>query len=1311
MAFLIPALTAGLEAAGLGAAGGLGSWLVNKIVGDAPADLETVSAIITDLAAQPDAPLTTRGADPALTTELLKSRVALQNSTPQVVSSFRQQMSGLLSAARNASSMANQVENRVASQGASDAAALLVASPSLAHQVIGQQMQQTPSQLQQQQLQSGRSLVQGNSSSLLPAQYPSYSPMTTPNSGFNFPVQNPITAPQPPAKLLTNQAVNIPPATAENPAVSGSIKDTIAAAASNALPVVENAAVDALSHMGTAALSGVKTAAKSAAGDLLANAGKSLSSGGSGVWSSVKNVLGNIATKLSRKIVGDAPPDIIDKFSNRLLKTKEFYKPAGNALRQILPKNHMLYSLSEDDVFGPDLMDEKIVGDAPWVNFLHNKLGTEGNINGKVVGDAPWVSKIVGDAPPMMSGMDDTMTDAQVEAAVLSMTESRVFTLFSLLIAEEQLFTMGTRYERVPAEALWGDVARDAEPSDAAFKRSDIARSRTVAGKAFIFADEYVPLLHDYSQAPDALVPDPAGGADPINNAYFINTANYVRYRVGLKTADQAPPVILSQTLQAMMPLAVGADLTQYSSSLRLNTPTLNYDLQARFVATLTPYLSSSKGYSFSLPLLKMLLYFTSQSSIPGDEMQQYMSGLYEQWNFVGHNPRAASDANVFPLDVEAWSNNPDMGGWGNSAGQLAVITDAVYMAVTAGLEQTHTWQDNFRPINWGKTCSVIFIPRERASEWQFVACCYLSQAAYPFLCMTREGTRFFPTADGNLRELNRAGSPDNGHSLKDCVQIEGPTWYHLFVVVGAAETEAFVALSGDRVITVADNGPDQPVLIGDDVWTTLYDTIVNDVLTARFTETGPILDWIKWWEVTFGSASDRSSAVRLASQFDRLWGLDCFIGNGQLPGQQLLVADWRSFGPGAWGGGGYNPGRALDVTTGIPIYLWALRTPNFALPSVVHRSGTYHPESLSYIDVFPNTPYYYISRENHDVSLLCVQGHAAPLEEYPAHRLDSATTLSYSMAMMNTLMAGIADLGMQSANMNIAGVYHMNQGSSPTDKLYYKQKHAFLPQILQYGIQYPQASFSLSAMNQSPSNNNMVMINEVFGDLIWEDSNIVSISRVPNTLLGTILPSVINNSSALTLASAVSKPRRELLDALPLDGGAAWAGGGIYIVNISDNDALLDNSLMMMSWPLSRGVVVTREMLTSSNYGVMIVGKGRTRGARLLFCMEKLDQVWAALLSKVAGAPDVTIPPITIAFLPHGELLRRRMRENGWGECRLMMTGPKELFNTTGAPSSAYDLYVDVVGASQVHVTSSWHWQDNFPFSTGDLTQVFQTF
>lgn len=717
----------------------------------------------------------------------------------------------------------------------------------------------------------------------------------------------------------------------------------------------------------------------------------------------------------------------------------------------------------------------KIVGDSPT-----------GSV--KVVGDAPIptgsvalehkdsTNKIVGDAPEDTLGDSNAKKmDSDVAGGADKSTLMRYISILQLL---EQTLTIDSCSDWSSYASYLEGLANNFRHVLAEYDTTSISLMTQYWGSAFL------PTIYVSGRGNEA--------PDHGNQHSILNYCAW-QWRIEPTYAVSSPPVLSTTDMSSLLTATRGGVITEFSSAMRLNLSAFSSESMAYLVHLIADMVVGSSGYSFSEPLLRLLLSIQTLYPIPGTESSEWWYGIH----WVEHRDHAEPDfwarGTVFPVHHQARADGID----------VAVVTYEQFI-MHAASKSSRAWLPEWSCANWGTTVAVMFLKNEdRADPLRWVAK-LRSLIEYPlysyamrmdiraldrqhgwievgqlphivpgslpfFCCIPVANAVYIPGPRDRVlcvlldaRGLQAADIACQIPSPGQILPLEyGPGNYEVFDVLG--EQHPFV-----------DHPPAERVQF--EPWSCFQDYVNRDIISAAFQRE------IANWERDFGNTSDRSQAMRLCANFAQAFGATKMY-NRSRPGTIDPITRTNVVMPTGLGiEGELNWPNFFDVpfinndTTRINLISHlALTTdgcglfPFLATVGNATESPAVNYDSACNYDAMSPFVHYTIGRRNALMDLAVLKNLVTVSEELPGNLLSTSIIVDVAvMKMMGQLISQTSDVIHQELNLDwfskslavdeeiyvpAANVNHVGLVSNLINM---SLKRA-IDWILSFGIQFPQ--------------------------------------------------------------------------------------------------------------------------------------------------------------------------------------------------------------------------------------------------------------
>lgn len=1263
MAMLLPVAMAAM--------GGLASTLVNKVVskiiGDAPPTEATISQIQPYLS-NPSTFMELVAAQPGLLPQ--DQAQSLQNSSFQDINTALTHTRAKLLASMmplNPSSQGVQNANLISNhlgQAVSDGAAML--------QMLPQNAQLSrPIALAQPQPQYTMSPYQAAQQiQPIPGMLGQVPSLTT---GMQGGTGNPQTslvnlAAQPGYKLNYNQGVLLPPVPTGSTAPLESMRPemqqatTLPGAIGQNLSQVANAVKDTATEQGVGAINKV--------GGMITGLGQRVVSGliGKGT-DKLLGLLGGTINGLVSKIIGDAVPTTLPA----MYLSKDIHGA------EALPK-------MDPSWLRPAV---KVVGDA--LVGQTQRVTTSGSTP-KIVGDAP--PGAVSSDSSIMQGMGDVMTPQQSDAALQNITNSPGFALVSELVLQEQTLSLAKGLSNGMSAVEMNFQSGVSLPlSNASYAQDQVFLVNQIQGM----------MMANLSPVFEGLLVQTAGC--PIT-AFNASTTNFVSVSgAEIQAPKLAPPVGGNLTLDTLKPLLLGAAVSEYSSALRLRNTIVDVDRMLKAFAITSNNLEAQTGYSFALPLTKILGYVLNMMPFVGTNIASAISSVNA--TFPADYMGSSVPGICFPWVVSRQSELPI----GNVM-KLAVVGEADFISAITGDIITNDWDPLFWPAAWGSETAIVYIRQNQVNSGVLNFVEMLAQLEYPVCSVTNTVYMYTIGKGGNLANptFNNmyVTNLTNVFLTTAATRIKGPKKAVLFVVLNikAGQRTAINLGVQNVILSTEDAGPAHP----DDFDLNGANFNANVEWLCRSSSLPVLLSWIGRWEETFGNNSDRATALRFWADVSRLYGPGLVASNPLLPGGQISLAGYRADYMNGWN---FVDPASLCQPPNFPFLddpiwmvaqsvhsLWTgnnapalvegrnrgwrslLKTASGLTPMIYRK---HDQADLGYEYLMGPTNAWVLPTSDFMVDYLLMKKWCYTLEEYPTDRLADAARIAYTVAVMNNIMAAIVDLLHQS-NDTLMPAFFIPAYPNIDANMSLKMRNSVMPgiaEILLSGIQFPTAypnvmvhvdgsGFTLNANNIATEG--LAEFERVYTYPLTDGTVLTSVARIPKDVIGDFSVIMKQTANSLRLNFPLFNPsRRKVVVA-----NQAYNLFNITINRDENGASAIENTILMRYLSrLAQGVVVSGNVL---NNGVFMRNKLYDVLKVYAFQIRFPNEYRDALINAAMGREGMPTPLTWGLGLPKGENVITRDPSASYSPLSLQMAGPIDAFGP-GEGSYSYIMYYNRVG------------------------------
>lgn len=546
----------------------------------------------------------------------------------------------------------------------------------------------------------------------------------------------------------------------------------------------------------------------------------------------------NTATDRGQKYLEENAAGMVDKGIN-------FAAEKAGGLLQRMGKaimNKIVGDAPEGTMIQGSVPSRKIVGDNIMVNGLPP--------NRKIVGDGflsmipfigPVLDKIVGDAP------EDFASNPERDAALQVMASSVLASLYAALIRKEQLLTpdINFAFSTGPRAAAQQELD-EFTPLRGSFNGSNYAYGVYSVGCMFEPFDWWI---FDATSTPPAweFLPNPS----------FHVSRTHVRY------GYVGPPLFGNIQYNMLKPLLAGASISEFASTLRVKITTTSVDDMVHAMGNADMAVESMTGYSFSAPLARLFGYLLMLNVRPATEVSEYFISPFVRYDLTGNSGFWQP---LFPTDIARRSNLAvnSRNTWDDCV--LAWATAKEFIQIMNG------WAANvdqdLRYDQWDSRCAVVFIRAAEMADGDTVACRILSKIQYPFRTFYRKNEWYHIGPAKNVR-LVKPGQNDTSLTRIGLSQIDGPVVGVLIVVIDKWDRQigdSVMIGHGNNALQIADDitpAAPETVIIGN--IHPLVAALDSLFLSSQF---GPLLmKEISIQEEILGNNSDRVSAMRWCAE------------------------------------------------------------------------------------------------------------------------------------------------------------------------------------------------------------------------------------------------------------------------------------------------------------------------------------------------------------------------------------------------------------------------------------------------------------
>lgn len=896
------------------------------------------------------------------------------------------------------------------------------------------------------------------------------------------------------------------------------------------------------------------------------------------------------------------------------------------------------------------------------------------------------------------------MTEGQQTAAVENLKSSVIFNLMSRIVLNEQVLVSSTSLPRGMGERQLNNFfARDLESLVGTYRQTEIQTVFGLKGMCLQF-DGYLSGVY---------VPPTPPAVKGENVVGITSSEEFFCTGVALESSRVAPPCTANATLTQLAPLLAGASLGEYSSQLRVKTFSTDIDLMVRVSSIAMNNIQSQQGYSFCLPLVKAMGYTLQHVQLFGSEVNSIIGDVY--WRPSNPQNEYTQLLRRFPLECltgeEIWNGHA----WNKAL--FAVVSESDFIKSTVGIVQVSNWE-GFAPQYWGTTCAVVFIPGNDTSNQTMNSVRMLSQLAYPSSLLSIEGNYVYFSRNGaglkaetKVQAVKKAG----------LTRIPGPTKVVLFVIMGAREASSAGLVIGDGTmeenhfieLNAIDNGPITPYEApeGDSPlgWAAVNATSQSSLTTW--------MNFIKEWELLFGNASDRSSAMRFWADHSMLFTNNFFCANGLDVGadQKYSFHTWAD--PNTHG----EPPNVV-----ISPYQQFTDQPMAWINSAKHAAGNTHVaimQSCKTATLLPvgqitaadgnTSPWKWVNGQPPDASrlpyedpimtFLVYKKWINPNEEYPEVSLDDIARFGHTITVMANIMAGIVDLTAQQRDFTYTECMFPPLVLQVVPMALMRAKNVLWPaleEILTSGIQFAQywnnrdatihCYMSLTYWRAAAP--------LVAPDAVVNGTVMAGLARIPCSILGQWFSPLYPQYIQLRLNLPVMRPQRNIVT-------VGNVSRTMFQAEYSEEGTGLPGKLLApiswLMWRLSLGVILGPQPV---NNGWLVQATNNQGVMEYYVHMEQPDASRNQVLAREYNDGHVTIPPTTKISLPIGEFILKRSLGIALQPFNLLMQGPRDAFIGVGTGSTAYQMFTQTNTPQAIFVSETWATIPDWLFSPAGL-------
>jgi hypothetical protein len=892
-------------------------------------------------------------------------------------------------------------------------------------------------------------------------------------------------------------------------------------------------------------------------------------------------------------------------------------------------------------------------------------------------------NKIVGDAPPEGEA---AMTAEQVEAAVANVGNSAAYLLMAELMVEEQMLdtAKGLARNLSPVE-MNRETIMNKVPVNATFEQELQTIVTGIRG---------TPYTANWSVWYVDLVADPPtqglGTADSIPLALTYTA---------IAPPKTAPPLGGNNTFEQLKPLLLSAPMSEYSSALRLRTAQTNVDDMMRLVATASNNITAASGYSFALPLIKILGYMLDMYMFFGEGSSNFLTGIQVSATRGWTGAKALrTTETLFPYHERQTTTM-----------SIVLMTEADFTNIITGISSMSAFPE-WAPDRWGDTVAVVFIPAAETSNASVNTIRVMSQLGYP--------ARRTYDVDFAQYWITQAGVPQAGTgrqetcSLANQVVIPGPQDKVIIVVTNTRTNDTSLVqlmLDGGLTLTIAKTATfAQPRVLeyqeANDLVSFITDMSVSSSISA----------WLLWWETTFGNNSDRASALRFWADQSRLYYPQTTAGQSYSPHSPQGMGGYLTVivnGEGDWEYAANAPDftapektlHTLELTVAGQNQLTSMATRATGMHATIMHTPTNALVNLSSRPwnvsvILPNT--------DPIIDLLVIRKWVYPTEEQPMVSMSDLARTSYTIAVMSNLLAGLTDLMAQANSIPHCMFYVPYDAATQPGrrKILESNFYAGLEDMMSTGIQFPTIHYN--------RNNNFLPIlsNSTAYTLFWGATSLdgqinISVARIPRHDLAQFSPTFGMIYNSVRLSYPQLKPAKSLVTI-----GADRVPMFRILINEDEVDLTMGDKQTLFNQlaRLSQGYVVTNGI--SPNPGVLFMSATSSVVSTMGVNVLRSDSSRSIIFQGQCGHTSISVPTFSRINQPIGEVPPTRSFTAGFEPFRLLMSGPVDLF---GMPEGTYSyemLYTMAKGSMAITTTEFATVPDSIFTNTG-VNRMMTTF
>lgn len=861
--------------------------------------------------------------------------------------------------------------------------------------------------------------------------------------------------------------------------------------------------------------------------------------------------------------------------------------------------------------------------------------------------------KVIGDAPP--GSGDGVMSPEQQDAALNNISNSPMMLLMSEIILQEQmLYNARSLPRNMDRAQVNRQMITDRSPVAASFTQEQFTLMSTIRGTASSSSKTYI----------NGLVNPPI--------VQFGTNIDLSIIRAAIGVAKISPPLGGSTLVDSLKGLILGESISNYSSDLRLKTVMSDVDRTLQTFGMTANMTTAGSGYSFMLPLLKMLLYACNAIPIIGEGKSHETMGLFDTFPvnvgtggnlfvpFTGRNVTVGDEVQFQPQ----LPNNV----------RVAVINERSMIDIFTGNSNTADIDNIFHPRNWGQSVAVVFVQvtetEMRAKNSTRIA----TQIGYPVRFrweaknlgyVDRTGAIVYPPIDGVINA--------NSFNVQYSNQflIEGPSSAVLFVIVGPSDNQTRTVSFGyeqNWTVNTDDDTIDEPLQIATDAF-------YNDLRLVEHTSNLPTLSaCIRDWERDFGNNSNRSEAMRICADVSRRYFPQTEVLGGLTAGSPMVTSAYVPV---------ETPAVAIPITDAYPDWPMVILETATLGPGEPRRYKTHHALATTATGIKPmhivyrrtnpgvlsrdtdhayNPVHYHLPRSEYLIDYLILKKQMFLAEEYPDESLSDLGRVCLTIAIQSNIIAGCVDLLSQANNISqqlmiAPEVFAIND--TPTLAKMENVMYTSIDRILTSGIQTP--GFYLNLSTQLVTRPHLVLadIAAIYGQTYVDGLVLGTFARIARHDLAQFSPSleVDHNSIALSNPNMYPSKNIETVNDQPQIMYQILTSSD-EMPGISQNEYAAITNMMSR---LSMGQVMTA---ISTNPGIYLRSRTSPLLKRMTFTNINYDSVRSTF---IAGQPTNQIyiypPQASNKACPMGQNVLTRDPFDGHAPLRMSMAGPADMF------------------------------------------------